>query len=53
MKDILQGVEQMQAKAESARGKLREFFKSDTIAEQVNGYEKKIKTFLDHIQVHI
>ncbi|KAJ7474348.1 hypothetical protein FB451DRAFT_1398326 [Mycena latifolia] len=51
MKDILQGVKQMQARAENTRGKLREFFKSDTIAEQVSGYEKKIKTFLDHIQL--
>lgn len=51
MKDVLKAIEQIQARTESAHGKVKEFFKSDTTTEQVNGLEKKIQMFLSYIQV--
>ena len=51
MKNVLTGIKKIQDKAESTGGKLRGFLKSSTIADQIVEYEKKIKTFLDHIMV--
>ncbi|KAJ7210399.1 hypothetical protein GGX14DRAFT_394627 [Mycena pura] len=51
MTNILTGIKQIQERAESTGGKLRGFFKSGTIADQIVDYEKKIKTFLDYIVV--
>ncbi|KAF7362681.1 hypothetical protein MVEN_00617400 [Mycena venus] len=51
MKDVLKAIEQIQARTESTRGKVKEFFKSDTTTEQVNGLEKKIQMFLNYIQL--
>lgn len=51
MKDVLKAIKQIQARSESTHGKVKEFFKSDTTTEQVNGLEKKIQMFLNYIQV--
>ncbi|KAJ7348124.1 hypothetical protein DFH08DRAFT_779415 [Mycena albidolilacea] len=51
MKDVMKKIEQIQGRDEGTRSKVREFFKSDTIMEQINGLEKKIQTFLNHIQL--
>ncbi|KAJ7226965.1 hypothetical protein GGX14DRAFT_555548 [Mycena pura] len=53
MEDILNCINQMQGKAKGTRGLLREFFKSGSVADQINEYERKIDKFARNLQLWI
>ncbi|KAJ7191145.1 hypothetical protein GGX14DRAFT_407453 [Mycena pura] len=51
MANILDGINQMQAKSIGVRGHLRDFFKSASITDQIKGYEKEVETFARNLQL--